>query len=110
MLPNPRSTPVHDSSGVFIIIKVLSGKTLLHVQEGSAFLGGGGGISSALKSQWIWHCFAATRSLVIKKSGDEERRHLIAVIDFNTQQRVGRDFIGQWDTTSTNRDAKEKST
>lgn len=57
-----------------------------------------------------WHCFAATRSLVIKKSGDEERRHLIAVIDFNTQQRDGRDLIGQDDSSSTNSDAKEKST
>lgn len=57
-----------------------------------------------------WHCFAATRSLVVKKSGDEERRHLIAVIDFNTQQRDGRDFIGQDDSPSTNGDAKEKST
>ncbi len=57
-----------------------------------------------------WHCFAATRSLVIKKSGDEERRHLIAVIDFNTQQRGGRDLIGRDDSSSTNEDAKEKST
>lgn len=48
--------------------------------------------------------------LVIKKSGGEERRHLIAVTDFNTQQRDGRDLIGQGDSSSTTGDAKEKST
>lgn len=58
------------------------------------------GGATKTKTPLGWHYFAATRSLVIKKSGDEERRHLIAVIDFNTQQRHGRDFIGQGDSSS----------
>lgn len=56
------------------------------------------------------HCFAPTRSLVIKKSGGEERRHLSAVMDINTQQRDGRDLIGRGDRHLANGDAKEKST
>lgn len=68
------------------------------------------GVATKTGNPVDWHCFAATRSLVIKKSGDEERRHLIAVIDFNTQQRDGRGFIGQDESSSTNSDAKEKST
>ena len=100
--PKSTFTPVHVSMRVYVL-KVFSAPCswgcLFFCTYGLRLFGFSvdGFVVSKKWNLLLCLSFAATCLLGIKKSGDEERRHLSAVIDFNTQQRNARDLIGQGD-------------
>lgn len=60
----------------------------------------------------LWTAIAVQQhaGLLLKKSGGEERRHLSAVTDFNTQQRDGCSVIGRAESPSANSATEEDGT
>lgn len=64
----------------------------------------------ALERLWTAMAVQQHAGLLLKKSGGEERRHLRAVTDFNTQQRDGCAAIGRPESPSANGATEEEGT
>lgn len=64
----------------------------------------------ALERLWTAIAVQQHAGLLLKKSGGEERRHLSAVTDFNTQRRDGCAVIGRAESPSANRATEEDGT
>lgn len=65
-----------------------------------------------LAPERLWTAIAVQQhaGLLLKKSGGEERRHLSAATDFNTQQRDGCAVIGQDEAPAANSATEEDGT